>query len=123
MSIHITKAAWKKMSEILTHSKYKYGFILSSHDTGFNKVAYNLSILNKQKHNSIQNNMNTNILLDVENMIKLYVDPYDNENLDNIRIDYVPFENGVDRFYFHNNESKNTFNNCMCGLCSEINIK
>ena len=40
------------MSEIHTHSKYKYGFILSSHDTGFNKVAYNLSILNKKKHDS-----------------------------------------------------------------------
>ena len=52
-TIHVTKNAWKKMSQIINASKNQYGFIYSASSGGCNGFNFELSLLQKKVYDEI----------------------------------------------------------------------
>ena len=118
MVIKVSNSAWKQFSKLLLYSPKKYGILFSSYYVGSNKFVYGLSPLNDKKYHNIYKNKKLQILLDPETQTKLFIDPYNNDYVENTLIDFVKDYKDInnERFIFHNSNMDYTLNNSLSGI-------
>ena len=115
-TIHVTKNAWKKMSQIINASKNQYGFIYSASSGGCNGFNFELSLLQKKVYDEIiQKRFYT--VLD-KDTTKLYIDPVSEMYLLGTTVDYIQEDYGKgifeSKFKFEINKEK--MSSCGCGI-------
>ena len=115
IGITITQNAWKKMTNILQHSKNNLGFLFSVSSGGCSGFNFQLDLLDKETFNEIDPK-NPMILQDNKTMV--YVEPLSEMYLMGTTIDYIKedytkgqFEN---KFVF--NVDKERASSCGCGI-------
>ena len=114
--IRVTPNAWKKMSDIMTTSHNKFGFIYSASSGGCNGFNFELNLLEdklyqqiiKQKFHTVLNDKST----------KLYIDPLSEMYLLGTTIDYIheDYENKIFESKFHFEINKENMTSCGCGI-------
>tara|TARA_B100001115_G_C15822572_1_gene409183 strand:- start:116 stop:484 length:369 start_codon:yes stop_codon:yes gene_type:complete len=117
----VTRNAWNKMSNILSITKNKYGFIYSASSGGCNGFNFELNLLEKKMYNEIKKNRFYTVLS--EDNTKLYIDPISEMYLLGTTIDYIheDYQNGTYESKFHFGINKEKMTNCGCGI--SFNLK
>ena len=115
-TIHVTKNAWKKMSQIINASKNQYGFIYSASSGGCNGFNFELSLLRKKIYDEIIQKKSHTVL--DNGSTKLYIDPVSEMYLLGTTVDYIQEDYGKgifeSKFKFEINKEK--MSSCGCGI-------
>lgn len=114
--IHITKNAWRKMSNIIQLSKNPYGFIYSASSGGCNGFNFELNLLENKVYEQIIENKYHTILN--EGSTKLYIDPISEMYLLGTTIDYIKedYSKGIYESKFNFEIDKKVMASCGCGI-------
>jgi iron-sulfur cluster assembly accessory protein len=115
-SIHITRGAWTKMSQIIGYTKNKYGFLYSASSGGCNGFNFELNLLDKKRYRDISHQKFHTVLK--EKNTKVYVDPVSEMFLLGTTIDYVSqdYSKGEFESRFKFIINKDTMTSCGCGI-------
>ena len=112
--IDITKAAWKRLSEIQA-SQNAHGFLFAAESGGCSGLSYKLDLLQKEENAVVIGNGKIPTTIITREGSRVYVDPLSEMFLVGAKIDYV--EQNIGRGVF---DSKFTFEHeaamtCGCG--------